>query len=125
LAQKVASLFLRGDYDIAVLQAFKEVEVRVRIAARLQNTDIGTDLMRKASHPDIGPLTDQRLVKAERESMSNLFAGSIGLFKNPQSHRKVEMNAVEASELIGLASYLLRLIDQVEARSEAFREDRS
>jgi uncharacterized protein (TIGR02391 family) len=123
LAQKVTSLFLRGDYDIAVLQAYKEIEVRVRDAAGLDDTDIGTTLMRKAFNADDGPLSDIRAAKAEKEAVSHLFTGAIGLFKNPQSHRKVEMSAPEASELIGFASYLLRLIDALDARAEKRRED--
>ncbi len=80
--------------------------------------------MRKAFNLDSGPLTDQRSVKAEKQAMSDVFAGAIGLFKNPQSHRKVETGAVEASQLINFASYLLSLVDQVEARSESYKEDR-
>jgi hypothetical protein len=79
--------------------------------------------MRKAFHSENGRLSDQNSVKAERESVSNLFAGAIGLFKNPQSHRKVETGAVEASQLINFASYLLSLVDQVEARSAIQKED--
>lgn len=116
LAQKVTSLFLRGDYDTAVFQAFKEIEVRVRIAAKLENTDLGVKLMRKAFHVENGPLSDTRLVDSERQSMSDLFAGAIGLLKNPQSHRNVGTDAVEASQLINFASYLLSLVDQAEAR---------
>ena len=123
LARKVAPQFLRGDYDTAVFQAFKEVEVRVRNAARLDNTDLGVKLMRKAFNVENGPLSDTRWVESERQSTSDLFAGAIGLFKNPQSHRNVQMGAVEASELINFASYLLRLIDVMEARSEIQKED--
>ena len=48
IAQKVWASFLRGDYDTAVFQAFKEVEVRVRDAAACADTDLGVGLMRKA-----------------------------------------------------------------------------
>lgn len=104
------SPFVRGEYETAVFASFKEVEVAVRKAGGYPDTDLGVPLMRKAFGPT-GPLTDQTLVTAEQEAMSNLFAGSIGLFKNPSSHRHVALSdPAEAAELIGFASYLRRLV---------------
>ena len=54
LGEKVRPMFLRGDYDVAVFQAFKEVEVAVRGAAKLSNSDIGRKLMQTAFNPDNG-----------------------------------------------------------------------
>lgn len=113
LARKVRPLFIRGDYDTAVFQAFKEVEIRVRNNASLPIDLIGVELMRKVFHPDNGPLTDKEQILAEREATSHLFAGAIGLLKNPSSHRDVNLNDPgEVAELILLANYLLRLADR-------------
>jgi len=111
LAQKVKHLFTRGDYDTAVFQAFKEVEVRVRSAAGLPEGLIGVNLVRTAFHPEAGPLTDKTTVPGERQAISDLFAGAIGAFKNPPSHRNVDLTAQIAVELIYLANYLLRVVD--------------
>ncbi len=113
LARKARPLFIRGDYDTAVFQAFKEVEIRVRRAGLLPNELVGVELMRQAFHPDTGKLTDKSRPKAEREATSHLFAGAIGLFKNPSSHRDINWeNAAECAELIYLANYLLRLVER-------------
>ncbi len=118
LKSKVEHLFIRGDYDTAVFQAFKEVEVRVRKAAGLPSTSIGVPLMRAAFHPENGALTDMTQAIAEREATSALFAGAIGLFKNPSSHRDVNWeDAGECVELIYLSNYLLRLINRHQSRS--------
>lgn len=58
LAAKIVAPFTRGDYDTAVFQAFKEVEVAVRTKAKLPPTDIGVTLIRKAFDPNAGPLRD-------------------------------------------------------------------
>ena len=52
IAQKVWSLFLQGDYDTAVFQAFKQVEVAVREAGYYADTELGVRLMRSAFHTD-------------------------------------------------------------------------
>ena len=112
IAQKVWASFLRGDYDTAVFQAFKEVEVRVREAAHCADTDLGVPLMRKAFKEESGPLTDASAHRAEQQALSDLFAGAIGSYKNPHSHRSVTIESAEAAEMIVLASHLLGIVDK-------------
>ena len=71
ITQKVSASFLRGEYDTAVFQAFKEVEVRVREAARCADTDVGVRLMRKAFDKN-GPLADAEAPEAEREALAHI-----------------------------------------------------
>ncbi len=113
LANKVHHLFIRGDYDTAVFQAFKEVEIRVRKAASLPDDLYGVNLMREAFHPENGKLTNKSLAASERQATRDLFVGAIGLFKNPSSHRDVNWDdPKECAELIYLANHLLRIIDK-------------
>jgi len=101
----------RGDLDTAVFKSFKAVEEAVRNAGGFEATDIGTALMRKAFDKTAGPLSDMNQPEAEREALAHLFAGAIGSYKNPQSHRTVSITDVrEAQEMVMLASHLLRIV---------------
>ena len=111
IAEQVWSKFLLGDYRIAVLHAFIEVEIAVREAGGYDDSDYGKVMMRNAFDEKTGPLTDPNQQKAEQEARAHLFAGAIGSYKNPFSHRDVDVSAEEASEMIILASHLLRIVD--------------
>jgi len=113
LVQRAWPPFIRGDYESAIFQAFKQVEIEVRQAGGFVDSDFGVALMRKAFHPEKGPLRDTNTELSERESLTHLFAGAIGCFKNPSSHRNVDLNNPhETAELIMFASHLLRVIDK-------------
>ena len=119
ITQKVWTSFLRGDYDTAVFQAFREVEVEVRKAAKCGDADIGVPLMRKAFREGGGPLADATALKAEQQALSDLFAGAIGSYKNPHSHRSVTIESTEAAEMIVLASHLLGIVDKRSSNDSA------
>ena len=46
--------------------------------------------MRASFKPEGGALADPSQERGEQEATSALFAGAIGVFKNPSSHREVE-----------------------------------
>lgn len=68
-------------------------------------------MMRNAFHPEKGPQAEAGQVIAERKATQALFAGAIGLFKNPGSHRDVEYDPTVAGEAVLLADLLLRRLD--------------
>jgi uncharacterized protein (TIGR02391 family) len=116
LEGKIRPIFLLGDYETAAFKAMKEVEVRVRELAGLPNDLIGVPLMRQAFNSNGGPLTDTTHEGGERQARSDLFAGAIGSFKNPTSHRTVTYtDPTEASEVIMLADLLMRILDSIES----------
>ena len=113
IAEKVWSAFMRGEFDTAVFQAMRAVEVYVREAGGYTDGDLGVALMRKAFHEDTGPLTDMTVEKSERQARSALFSAAIGSYKNPHSHRDVNIDSPdEALEIVFLANHLLRIVER-------------
>lgn len=102
----------RSEFSDAVFKAFKSVEIEVRKACGYPSDLIGIKLMRKAFDPENGPLTDYDIPKAERQAISELFSGTIGLYKNPHSHREVDLEFKEAFEMLLIATHLLNIIDK-------------
>ena len=102
----------RGDLETAVFKAFRAVEIAVRDAGGFEATDIGVALVRRAFDRSTGPLADQAQPEPEREALAHLFAGALGSYKNPHSHRTVTIGDVgEAQEMVVLASHLLRIVE--------------
>ncbi len=65
IAERCWMNFVRGEYDTAVFQAFKEVEIAVRQAGGYSDSDYGVDLMRRAFKIHDGPISDTLTERAE------------------------------------------------------------
>lgn len=112
IVKQASPALQREEFDTAVFRAFKAIEVRVRKLSGLSAELVGTSLMRKAFDVDKGPLTNLAAPRAEREALSHLFCGAIGCYKNPHSHREVDLTFNEAFEMLLLASHLLQVLDR-------------
>ena len=103
--------FVRANFQQAIADAFRILEVRVRGASGLEG--IGAPLMRAAFNEDRGPLRSESGDKGEREALAHLFAGAFGWVRNPVSHRDAPADDVaHAIEQLMLASLLLRIVDE-------------
>jgi uncharacterized protein (TIGR02391 family) len=103
--------FMRGEYDTAVFQAFRELEVAIREAGGFSADDIGVALVQKAFGEKNGPLADMEAPSGERVALLNMMSGALGSYKNPHSHRRVHLSAIDATEMVVMASHLMKIID--------------
>ncbi|MEW2439493.1 TIGR02391 family protein [Streptomyces caniferus] len=118
----VRTTFNLGDYELACFGAMKAVEVAVRDASGLDNSLVGVKLMRAAFQPHqngkaSGVLADAGAEGGEQEAASALFAGAMGAYKNPSSHRTIDFDdPIEAAEIIQFADLLLRQVERARRR---------
>jgi uncharacterized protein (TIGR02391 family) len=116
IARSVRSQFLLGEYELATIASFREVEIYVRELGNYSADDHGVDMLRRAFGPN-GPLTDPGVPRGEQDAVRELFTGAYGAFRNPASHRIVDTSDVTmASEVVLLADLLLRTLDRVRER---------
>ena len=111
LLVNVRPLFFQSRFETAVFEAFKTLEVTIRNTAELGHDLVGVALASRAFHSDDGPLTNLATEKGERVALMNLMTGALGSYKNPASHRRVEISAEEARDMIILASHLLKIVE--------------
>jgi uncharacterized protein (TIGR02391 family) len=116
IAQRCFPLLKAGALESAVIEAFKFVEVRVRERIGAPGDEVGLRLLRRAFNPNNGPLTDYGLPLAEREAFANYAAGAYGYYKNPCSHRDVDIDFMSAFVRIVVASDLLWAVERAEVK---------
>ena len=116
ISEKCFKLLTDGEFESAVLQAFKSIEISIREKIEATPEDVGVKLIRKAFNAEAGSLTDYSLPKAEREAFANYIAGAFGFYKTPCSHRDVEMDFITAFDRIAVASDLLKTIDRADKK---------
>ncbi len=110
LVEKCGDHFFSAKYDDCILNAAKLVEVSVREAANLNDSDIGVNLMRKAFRPD-APLLKYSENTAEQEAIMHLYSGFIGVFKNPHSHKFIEIkDPLTAFEILSFTNHLYSIV---------------
>lgn len=111
IIKKSFKLLESGEFESAVLQAFKCIEIGIREMIGADSDEIGIKLIRRAFNPENGALTNYNLPMPEREAFSNYIAGAFGFYKNPCSHRDVTLDFISTFDRIAVASDLLKIIE--------------
>lgn len=110
---KCWNLYTRADYDNAILNATKALEAAVRKKAGLADHVVGVEVMNQAFRLN-SPILRYSAIPAEQEGMMALLRGIIQVYKNPHSHRFVDVQ--DKSECLGIlltCSNLLYTIDNL------------
>jgi uncharacterized protein (TIGR02391 family) len=116
IVKKSFKLLESGEFESAVLQAFKCIETSIRDKIGAPKEEIGIKLIRKAFNPETGDLTNYELPIPEREAFANYIAGAFGYYKNSCSHRNIKLDFISTFDRIAVTSDLLKIIENSNLR---------
>lgn len=109
LPKDVKDLFKDKYYDSSIFKAFKYIEITIRNKTGLKDK-YGANLIKIAFNPHNGKLCNVNLSSGEQVAQMELFSGALCSIKNPESHHLNTYSEQETIELLHLANYLLRLL---------------
>lgn len=110
IVEKCFTLLSSGEYESAVIQAFKAIETTTRAKIRAPNDMFGERLLKRAFNPDKGILTNYEIPRSERTAFLNYITGAFSYYRNSSTHRDIELDFVSAFDRIAVASDLLKAI---------------
>lgn len=111
VAGKVWDAMQRGEFETAISSAMQAVEIAVREAGKFDDSLVGIKLISAAFGPK-GTLRDHKAHETEEDGIHHLFMGAVKAYRNPHAHRRVHVkDAIEAMDVLMLASHLLRIVD--------------
>lgn len=121
IVKKCFSLLNSGEFESTVLQAFKAIETTIREKIKAPADQFGERLLKAAFNPENGVLTNYKLPKAERFAFCNYITGAFSYYRNPSSHRDVNLDFISAFDKIVVASDLLKAVEeaQISGQEEA------
>lgn len=114
IVDKCFSLLNSGEFESAVIQAFKAIETTTRSKIGAPIDMFGERLLKKAFNPDEGILTNFNLPKSERFAFLSYITGAFSFYRNSSAHRDLELDFVSAFDRIAVASDLLKTITDAE-----------
>jgi uncharacterized protein (TIGR02391 family) len=119
IAERSLPAYRTAQYDDAVFGALKAIEHEIRLRIAGDPDDVGVQLVSRAMNPK-APILVFSGVPAEQEAAHSLFRGAIGMFKNPLSHRFLDISdPTRAWEILTFASLLMKLLDEAKSQAAA------
>jgi len=118
IVKKCFTLLNNGEFESAVLQAFKTIETTIRDKINAPPDIFGERLLKTAFNPENGVLTNFKLPKAERFAFCNYITGAFAFYRNPSSHREVELDFIAAFDKVVVASDLLKAVEDAELKQK-------
>lgn len=108
------TLYEDGHYAQAVFEAFKAVEVRVRLISDID--EVGAKLMGRALGGEAPVMSmskrEGRMGRDEQAGRMHILMGSMEAVRNLGAHELEGMDQASAMELLGLASQCMRWLDE-------------
>jgi uncharacterized protein (TIGR02391 family) len=118
IVKKCFSLLNNKEYESAILQAFKAIETTIRKKIKAPSDLFGERLLKAAFNPENGILTNFKLPKSERFAFCNYIIGAFSYYRNPSSHRDVDLDFITAFDKIVVASDLLKAVEESEINTK-------
>ena len=124
VGREVVALLLISDRPMAVVRAFRSVEIRLRDLVAPDSRLGGAELIQKAFSPGDGLFADSGRPHNEQEATMNLFKCGFTLHRNLAVHHDFTPTRGETLVKIWSASQLHQVLDEVEKRHARQRAPR-